>query len=83
MGAAYWLIIPHSFLRLLPYCTQDHLLRCGTTQREPGPPISITNQGNSPTDLPLSQSDRGIFLIESPSSWMNLACVKLTKQNKT
>lgn len=35
-----------------------------------------------PTGLPKDQYDGGIFLIEIPSSYMTLACIKLTKPNQ-
>lgn len=38
--------------------------------RGPGPPTSITSQGNTPPDLAIGQSDSCAFLIKNPSSQM-------------
>ena len=60
-------------LSLLPYMTLDHLSRGGL-----GPPTSIINQENSPTDLPMGQSGGNIFSIEATSFQMTLASIHLT-----
>jgi hypothetical protein len=43
---------PHGLFSLLSYRTQDHQPRDGTTHNVLGPPTSIINQENGPTDLP-------------------------------
>ena len=52
----------------------------GTIHSELGPPISIINQGNVPTDMSLGQSDGDSFSNENvPSFQVTLVYVKLTK----
>ena len=52
----------------------------GTIHSELGPPTSIINQGNVPTDMSLGQSDGDSSSIENvPSSQMSLVYVKLIK----
>ena len=54
-----------------------------TTYNSLGPPTSIINQDNNPTDLPTDSSHRGLFSIEIISSEMTLDCAKLTKWTST
>lgn len=66
------------------YVIQDYLPRCDTAHNGLGPPLSIINQDNTPTDLSQTgQSGGGIFSTEILSSLMNLPWVKLTKRTLT
>ena len=64
--AAYWLD-PHGSVSLLSYTpkTTSPGMAPSTVICDP-PPMSITNQENAPTDLPIGQSDGGIFSIGVP-----------------
>ena len=46
--------------------TQDHLPKAGKTHSGLGPPISIINQENAPTDLLTYQSDGVLSLLMFP-----------------
>lgn len=63
-------------LSLLPYTTQDHLLRSGSAHRELFPSHINHWSRKCPKDLPTSQSDGDIFSFEVPSlpggSWLVL-----------
>ena len=80
--AAYWLA-PHGLLSLLSYITQDHLPRDGTAHSGLSPPTPIINQEKGSPAMPTGQSDGGMFSVEVLSSQMTMACVELTKTNKT
>ena len=53
----------HSLFSLLLYTTQDHVPRGGPAHCELEPSTSIISQS---TDLPISQSDGGVFSVELP-----------------
>ena len=59
-SAAYWLAL-HGLLGLLSYRTQDHQTRIGTVHSVLGPPASIINEENAPSDLPAGKSDDIFF----------------------
>lgn len=75
---AYWFAL-HVLFTLFSYKTQDHLPSNDTIHSEWGPPLTLPGEENTLTALPTSQSDRGIFSIEVPSSPVTLACFKVTK----
>jgi hypothetical protein len=62
----------------LPSLLFIHLGTTSTNHTGMSPLTSISNQKNAPTNCVTDQSVGAIFLIEVPSSQMNLACVKLT-----
>lgn len=67
-NTAYW-FVPHGSLGLLFYTPQDHLPGNGVTHSSLGlPHHSLIRR--MPGDVPTGQSDKGIFLIECPSSQM-------------
>lgn len=74
---AYWLV-PPSFLSLLSYISQDHLLSCSTVPNELGLPTSFTNQ-----KIPHIQSIIEAFSQLIFSTQITLASLKLTKLTRT
>lgn len=55
--------------REAPYllaCSQAHLPRNGASHSEAGPPMSVSDQGNVPTDMLTVLSDGSNSLIEIP-----------------
>ena len=69
--AAYCLAL-HCWLSYLLYTALDHLPRGGTAHSGLHPPTPIINQEKALTDLPISQSDGGIFSIDVLASKMTL-----------
>lgn len=81
-SAAYWLA-PSGLLSLLSYTIRT---TCPGVSLSPGcwiPPSAINNQENAPTDLSTWHCHGGLSSAEVASSKMTLACIRLTKQNKT
>lgn len=55
---------PPAGLNLLFYVSMDPLARASTTYSGLGPPTSIINKENIPTDMPLGHPDGSIFAID-------------------
>jgi len=58
----------HDLLIFLPHTAQIHPSRRGTIHNELGPPTSIINQGDVPTDMSTGQSDGANSSVEVPTS---------------
>lgn len=71
-------LVPHDFLSLLSYTTQDSCLWVALPAMWWA--SSISHLSEKYLDLPWDPSDRGIFLSWSSSFQMTLTCVNLTKR---